>query len=85
MGTPTVTAKGKSTLRKDLLRHLGVRPGDRIAVEALPGGWIEIRAAKPGGRISDVFNFLKRKDSPSPSIAEIGEIAARGWAGKRRG
>lgn len=83
MGTLTVTAKGQVTLRKDLLGHLGVRPGDRIAVEALPGGRIEIRAAKPGGRISDVFNLLRRKDGPSLSIAEIDEVAARGWAGER--
>jgi bifunctional DNA-binding transcriptional regulator/antitoxin component of YhaV-PrlF toxin-antitoxin module len=83
MGTLTVTAKGQVTLRKDLLNHLGVRPGDRIAVDPLPGGRIEIRAVKPGGRISDVFNLLRRKDGPSLSIAEIGETAARGWAGER--
>jgi len=43
----TVTAKGQVTLRKDLLEHLGVQPGDKIAVDKLPGGRIEI---KPRGR-----------------------------------
>src|SRR5438067_187061 len=32
MSTLTVTAKGQVTLRKDLLEHLGVEPGDKIAV-----------------------------------------------------
>jgi AbrB family looped-hinge helix DNA binding protein len=83
MGTLTITAKGQVTLRKDVLRHLGVRPGEKIAVEKLPDGRIEVRAARPTGKISDAFNFLKRKNGPSLSIAEMNEIAARGWTGKR--
>jgi bifunctional DNA-binding transcriptional regulator/antitoxin component of YhaV-PrlF toxin-antitoxin module len=35
MSTLTVTAKGQVTLRKDILQHLGVHPGDKIAVEKL--------------------------------------------------
>jgi AbrB family looped-hinge helix DNA binding protein len=83
MSTLTVTAKGQVTLRKDLLEHLGVRPGERITVEKLPDGRIEVRAARPTGKISDVFNFLKRENGPSLSIEEMNEIAARGWAGRR--
>jgi len=52
-------------------------------VDKLPDGRIEVRAARPAGKISDVFNFLKREDGPSLSIEEINEIAARGWAGRR--
>jgi bifunctional DNA-binding transcriptional regulator/antitoxin component of YhaV-PrlF toxin-antitoxin module len=40
MSTLTVTAKGQVTLRKDLLEHLGVRPGEKIAVDKLPDGRI---------------------------------------------
>jgi AbrB family looped-hinge helix DNA binding protein len=83
MGTLTVTAKGQVTLRKDLLQHLGVQPGEKVAVDKLPDGRIEVRAARPAGKISDVFNLLKRKGGPSLSIEEINKIAARGWAGKR--
>lgn len=83
MGTLTVTAKGQVTLRKDLLEHLGVHPGEKVTVDKLPGGRIEVRAVRPAGTISDVFNFLKRRNGPSLSIEEIGEVAARGWAGKR--
>jgi AbrB family looped-hinge helix DNA binding protein len=83
MTTLTVTAKGQVTLRKDLLRHLGVHPGEKISVDKLPDGRIEVKAARPTGKISDVFNFLKRENGPFLSIDEINQIAADGWAGKR--
>lgn len=83
MSTLTVTAKGQVTLRKDILKHLGVHPGEKIAVDKLPDGRIEMRAERPTGRISDVFNSLKREKGPSLSIEEIDEIASQGWAGKR--
>ena len=83
MSTLTVTSKGQVTLRKDLLKHLGVQPGEKVAVEKLPDGRIEVKAARPTGRISDAFGFLKRENGPSLSIEEMNEIAAQGWAGKR--
>ena len=83
MDTLTVTAKGQVTLRKDLLKHLGVHPGEKIAIDKLPDGRIEVRAARPTGKISDLFGSLKKKSGPSLSIDEINRIAARGWAGKR--
>ena len=83
MSTLTITAKGQVTLRKDVLAHLGLRPGQRVAVEKLPDGRLELHAAKPAGAISDVFGMLHRKGGPRLSIEEIGRIAAEGWAGKR--
>jgi bifunctional DNA-binding transcriptional regulator/antitoxin component of YhaV-PrlF toxin-antitoxin module len=77
----TVTAKGQVTLRKDLLTHLGVQPGEKISVDKLPDGRIEVKAVRPGGRISDIFNLLKRDGAPSLSIEEMNRIAAEGWAG----
>jgi hypothetical protein len=52
-------------------------------VDKLPDGRIEVNAAHPAGKISDVFNSLKRKKGPSLSIEEINRIAARGWARRR--
>jgi bifunctional DNA-binding transcriptional regulator/antitoxin component of YhaV-PrlF toxin-antitoxin module len=83
MATLTITAKGQVTFRKELLQHLGVNPGDKVSVDKLPDGRIEVKAARPTGRISDAFNFLRREGGPSLSIEEIGKIAKRGWAGKR--
>lgn len=81
MSNLTVTAKGQVTLRKDILRHLGVQPGEQIAVDKLPGGRIEVRAKRGQGDISKVFGQLKRHSRRPLSIEEINEIAARGWAG----
>lgn len=83
MTTLTITAKGQVTLRKDVLEHLGVHPGEKISVNKLPNGRIEVKAARPTGRIADAFGFLKRQGRPSLSIDEMDKIAARGWAGKR--
>lgn len=83
MSTLTITAKGQVTLRKDILNHLGVRPGETVMVDKLPNGTIEVRAVRPTGKISDVFGSLKRKGQRRLSIEEIGQIAADGWAGKR--
>jgi bifunctional DNA-binding transcriptional regulator/antitoxin component of YhaV-PrlF toxin-antitoxin module len=83
MSTLTVTATGQVTLGRDILKHLGVRPGEKITVDKLPDGRIEVRAARPTGKISDVFNFLKQKNGPSLSTEEMNRVAARGWAGRR--
>jgi len=84
MSTLTVTAKGQVTLRKDILSHLGVQPGETITVNKLPDGAIEVRAARPTGKISDAFGLLKHRGKKRHlSIEEIRRIAAEGWAGKR--
>jgi AbrB family looped-hinge helix DNA binding protein len=83
MTTLTVTAKRQITLRKDLLKHLGVHPGEKVTVDKLPDGRIEVKAARPIGKISDAFNFLKKEGGPSLSIEEMSRIKARGSAGKR--
>jgi bifunctional DNA-binding transcriptional regulator/antitoxin component of YhaV-PrlF toxin-antitoxin module len=83
MNMLTVTAKGQVTLRKDLLKHIGVQPGEKIAVDKLPDGRIAMKAARPTGKISDVFDLFKRRNAPSLSIEQINKVAARGWAGRR--
>jgi AbrB family looped-hinge helix DNA binding protein len=83
MGTLTVTAKGQVTLRKDILKHLGVQPGEKLIVDKLPDGRVEVKAAHPTGKISDIFGLLKRKNGPRLSVDEINEVAARGWSGKK--
>jgi AbrB family looped-hinge helix DNA binding protein len=84
VGTLTVTSKGQVTLRKDLLEHLGVHPGEKITVDKLPDGRIEVKAARPTGNISDLFGSLKaKKKGRSLSIEEMNEVIAQGWAGKR--
>lgn len=80
--TLTVTAKGQVTLRKEVLQHLGIHPGDRLEVDLLPEGRLQVRA-RPGKSISRMFGALKRPGQPTLSIEEINEATASGWAGDR--
>lgn len=84
MTTLTITAKGQVTLRKDILNHLGVQPGETLSVSKLPNGAVEVRATRPTGKISDAFGLLKnRGNGRRLSVEEMGRIAAEGWASKR--
>lgn len=81
MNAITVSAKGQITLRKELLRHLGIHPGEKITIDTLPGGEVRIRAVRPTGKISDAFGMLKQDGRKPLSIEEINEFAAKGWSG----
>ena len=79
----TITAKGQVTLKKELLEHLGVKPGDKVEVEKLPGGRITVASERKTGKFSDVSGLLKRPGQPALTIEEMNEIIADSWAGKR--
>lgn len=79
--TVTVTAKGQVTLRREVLDHLGARPGDRLEVELLPSGKIEART-KRGRPASSLFGLLKRPGEAPRTIDEIADAAEAGWAGE---
>ena len=76
----TVTSKGQVTLRKDLLAHLGVHPGQRLEVEVLPDGRLELHVARATGEIDAVFGLLAGRTDSRASLEEIAEAAAEGWA-----
>jgi antitoxin PrlF len=78
----TVTAKGQITLRKEVLQHLGVSPGQKVEVDLLPNGRVEVRG-KPTGSIQDFFGCAHRPGTKPLTIEEINEIIADGWAGIR--
>ncbi|HYZ64186.1 MAG TPA: AbrB/MazE/SpoVT family DNA-binding domain-containing protein [Acetobacteraceae bacterium] len=78
--TLTVTAKGQVTLRREILDHLGVKPGDRITVDLLPDHKAEIRPM-PRRNIEALFGSLP-SNGVSLSIEEMNEIIERGWAGE---
>lgn len=50
MASLSVTMKGQITLKRDLLAHLGIKPGERIELDKLPGGELRVKAACPGLR-----------------------------------
>ncbi|HWK48084.1 MAG TPA: AbrB/MazE/SpoVT family DNA-binding domain-containing protein [Stellaceae bacterium] len=81
--TLKVTAKGQVTLRREVLDHLGMVPGDKITVDFLPSGRAEVRAAKAPASIEDFIGSLRQPGRQPPSIEEINEVIAEGWAGRR--
>ncbi len=83
MSTLTVTARGQVTLRKDILQHLGIQPGQKVPVDKLPGGKIEVRAEERKGSIDDIIGLLAGKTKVRLTIEQINEAAADGWAGIR--
>lgn len=76
----TITAKGQVTLKQELLKHLGVSPGEKIEADKLPDRRIIVSAAVQDGTISDFIGCLSQRGGPRLGIEEINEIAARGWA-----
>jgi antitoxin PrlF len=82
MSSLTVTVKGQVTLRWDLLQHLGIKPGERIDFEKLPGGELRLRAARPTGTIDGFLGLLAGKTGKVATIQEMNEAAAAGWAGE---
>lgn len=83
MATLTVTARGQVTIRKEVLQHLGIRPGDKIELDLLPGGRGILRAARPTGTIKDFVGLLAGRTKKVASIDEINAASAHGWAGKK--
>ena len=80
--TLTITAKGQITLRKEVLAHLGAKPGDRLAVDMLVGGKVQIQPMQ-GKPVSSIIGILARPGNKRLSIEEIKEHPAAGWAGER--
>lgn len=76
----TITAKGQVTLKQELLKHLGVGPGEKIEADKLPDGRVVVKAAARDGKIADFIGCLSHKEAPKLTIAEMKEITARGWA-----
>jgi AbrB family looped-hinge helix DNA binding protein len=83
MATLTVTTRGQVTFRKDVLEHLGIRPGEKIELDKLPDGRVSLRAKRPTGKIEDLFGILAGKTKEVLTIEEINEAAAAGWAGQK--
>jgi bifunctional DNA-binding transcriptional regulator/antitoxin component of YhaV-PrlF toxin-antitoxin module len=86
MATLTVTARGQVTFRKEVLRHLGIRPGEKIELDLLPDGRGVLKAALPTGSIHSFIGMLAGRADRAHrvvSIEEMNEAAASGWAGKK--
>ena len=79
----TVTERGQVTFRKDVLQHLGIKPGEKIELDLLPDGRGVLKAARSAGTINDFVGLFAGKTNKILSIEEMNEITATGWAGKK--
>ena len=81
MATLTVTARGQVTFRKEVLKHLGIKPGEKIELNLLPQGKAELKAARRMASIESIFGFLKGKGNGRvATVEEINEIIAKAGA-----
>lgn len=82
MVTLTITARGQTTLRRELLQHMGVEPGTQIEVEMLPGGQLMMRARRPQAPMSGFVGLLAGRSDKVATLDEIDAAAAKGWTGR---
>lgn len=82
MAILTVTARGQVTLRKEVLQHLGIKPGDKIELDLLPDAKGILKAAQPSGTIGGFVGLLAGRTKKVATLEEINEASAHGWAGK---
>lgn len=83
MATLTVTTRGQVTFRKEVLKHLGIKPGEKIELDLLPDGRGVLKAARRTGTIGEFVGLLAGRTKKVATIEELNEAAARGWAGKK--
>ena len=83
MATLTVTARGQVTFRKEVLQHLGIKPGEKIELDLVPDGRGILRAARPSGTIGGFVGLLAGRTEKLATLEEINEATARGWAGRK--
>ena len=81
MTTLTVTERGQITIRREVLTHLGIKPGDKIELDLLPGGKAVLQALQRTGTIDGFMGILAGKSDIVASIEDIKEATEKAWAG----
>jgi len=69
----STTSRGQVTLRKEIFQHVGIRPGEKLEIELLPGGEFRGRAVQKNGKIEDLFGMLAGKTNVKLTIEEMDE------------
>jgi bifunctional DNA-binding transcriptional regulator/antitoxin component of YhaV-PrlF toxin-antitoxin module len=82
MATLTVTTRGQVTFRKEVLQHLGIKPGEKIELDLLPDGCGMLKAARQTGTIESFIGVLAGRTKKVATIEEINIAVAQGWAGR---
>ena len=74
----TVTAKGQITLRRGLLQHLGIAPGQQLEVDQLAGGVLALHVKTPHG----LESFVGCLPPPTRALTldELNALSRQAWA-----
>ena len=74
----TVTAKGQITLRRGLLQHLGIAPGQQLEVDKLAGGVLALHFKTQCG----LESFVGCLPAPARAftLEEINTLSRQSWA-----
>jgi bifunctional DNA-binding transcriptional regulator/antitoxin component of YhaV-PrlF toxin-antitoxin module len=76
----TVTARGQVTFRKEVLQHLGIKPGDKMELDLLPGGKGVLYSAKPAGTMEGFVGLLAGKTAKVATLEEMDQAIAQAWS-----
>lgn len=83
MAILTVTARGQVTLRKEVLQHVSIKPGDKIELDLLPDARGVLKAAQPGRTIDAFVGLLSGRTKKVATLEEIEAASEEAWAGKK--
>lgn len=84
MASLKITMTGLATLARNLLQHLGIKPGERIDIDKMPDGELRVRAARPAGTIENFIGRHAGKVKKPMTIEEMNELAVAGPTDKRQ-
>lgn len=77
-----ITVKGQATIPKEVRKHLGLKPGDRVKFFIHPNGTVVLL---PKIAVSELRGMLQSRRARPVSIAEMNRAVAQGSAsGNRR-
>jgi bifunctional DNA-binding transcriptional regulator/antitoxin component of YhaV-PrlF toxin-antitoxin module len=71
MTTLKVTEWGEVTFRKEVLEHLGIRPGEKIELRLLSNGRGLLEASRPAGptgSMNDLIGLLKGRREKTATL-----------------
>ena len=74
---------GASDVSKRRAATSGIRPGEKIELDLLPGGRGMLKAARLTGTIEGFVGLLEGRTKKVATIEEIKAATAQGWAGKK--
>ena len=82
MAIVSTTSRGQVTLRREIFKHVGISPGEKLEIELLPGGEFRGRAVRKKGKIEDVFGILAGKTDVKLTIDEMDEAIGEAVVGE---